>query len=237
VRPPPQNPSEARWQSIMEEIAVASRGSYQSLLSDPDDFMEYFRAATPIDVIERIGSRSERAEHVSDSSTEPRAAPWVFAWAQSRCLLPSWYGVATGLRKAIDAHGEEALVEMFEQWHFFRVLLSDVAIALAKADLDIAARYSLLAGARHEKFFPAIRREYRSCVDLVLRLTRQNELLEASRTLRRAIRLRNPYVDPISFLQVDLLERWRAGGREDGPVLQALTASINGIAYAMQGTG
>jgi phosphoenolpyruvate carboxylase len=237
VRPPAQKPAEARWQAIMEEIADASRGAYQSLLSDPDDFMEYFRAATPIDVIERIGSRSERAQHVSESSAEPRAAPWVFAWTQSRCLLPSWYGVATGLKQAIDAHGEDALVEMFEQWHFFRVLLSDVATALAKADLDVAARYSLLAGERHEKFFPAIRREYRSCVDLVLRLTRQNELLEASRTLRRAIRLRNPYVDPMSFLQVDLLERWRAGGRQDGPVLQALTASINGIAHAMQSTG
>jgi len=237
VRPPPENPSETRWQSIMEEIAVASRGAYQTLLSDPDDFIEYFRAATPIDVIERIGSRSERAEHVSASATELRAAPWVFAWTQSRCLLPSWYGVATGLKHAIDAHGEQVLVEMFEQWHFFRVLLSDVASALAKADLDVAARYSLLAGARHEKFFPAIRREYRSCVDLILRLTRQNELLEASRTLRRAIRLRNPYVDPMSFLQVDLLERWRSSGRQDGPVLQALTASINGIAHAMQGTG
>src|SRR5688572_21176664 len=237
VRPPPDNPAEARWQAIMEEIAAASSGAYQSLLSDPDDFMEYFRAATPIDVIERIGSRSERAEHVSESASEPRAAPWVFAWTQSRCLLPSWYGVATGLKKAIDVHGEEALVEMFEQWHFFRVLLSDVATALAKADLDVAARYSRLAGDRHEKFFPAIRREYKACVDLILRLTRQNELLEASRTLRRAIRLRNPYVDPMSFLQVDMLERWRADGRPDGPVLQALTASINGIAHAMQGTG
>jgi phosphoenolpyruvate carboxylase len=237
LRPPPPNPKSERWQEIMEEIAVASRGAYSSLLSDPDDFMEYFRAATPIDVIERVGSRSERAEHVSESQSEPRAAPWVFAWTQSRCLLPSWYGVATGLQKAIAAHGEEALVEMFEQWHFFRVLLSDVAMALAKADLDTAARYSRLAGERHEKFFPAIRREYKSCVDVVLKLTRQNELLEASRTLRRAIRLRNPYVDPMTFLQVDLLERWRAGGREDGPVLQALTASINGIAHAMQGAG
>jgi phosphoenolpyruvate carboxylase len=237
VRPPPENPAEARWHSIMEEIAVASRGAYQSLLSDPHDFMEYFRAATPIDVIERIGSRSERAELVGESAAELRAAPWVFAWTQSRCLLPSWYGVATGLERAIAVHGEDALVEMFEQWHFFRVLLSDVATALAKADLDVAARYSRLAGERHEKFFPAIRREYKSCVDLILRLTRQNELLEASRTLRRAIRLRNPYVDPMSFLQVDLLERWRASGRQDGSVLAALTASINGIAHAMQGTG
>jgi phosphoenolpyruvate carboxylase len=237
LRPPADNPLELHWHAIMEEIAAASRGAYQSLLTDPGDFMEYFRAATPIDVIERIGSRSERAEHVTAAGDEPRAAPWVFAWAQSRCLLPSWYGVATGLTQAIDRHGEEALVQMFEQWHFFRVLLSDVAIALAKADLDIAAQYSRLAGERHERFFPAIRREYKNCVDLVLRLTRQNELLEASRTLRRSIRLRNPYVDPMSFLQVDLLERWRAGGRQDDAALQALTASINGIAHAMQGAG
>jgi len=145
--------------------------------------------------------------------------------------------MASGLRTGIEKYGEDELVAMFEQWHFFRVLLSDVASALTKADLDIAALYSRLAGERHERFFPAIRSEYKSCVDLVLRLTRQNELLEASRTLRRAIRLRNPYVDPMSFLQVDLLERWRAAGRPDDAVLQALTASIGGIAHAMQGAG
>jgi phosphoenolpyruvate carboxylase len=237
ARPPPPHPDEPRWQSIMEEIAVASRAAYQNLLSDPGDFMEYFRAATPIDVIERIGSRSERAEYIDEVVGEPRAAPWIFAWTQTRCLLPSWYGVASGLRQAMNTHGEDVLVTMFEQWYFFRVLLQDVGTALAKADLDTAALYSRLAGERHDRFFPAIRSEYKSCVDLILRLTRQNELLEASRTLRRAIRLRNPYVDPMSFLQVDLLARWRAGGRQNDAVLQALTASIGGIAYAMQGTG
>jgi phosphoenolpyruvate carboxylase len=237
LRPPPENPAEQRWQGIMEEIAAASRSAYQTLLSDPGDFMEYFRAATPFDVIERIASKSERAEHVGEEDTETRAAPWTFAWTQSRCLLPSWYGLASGLKRAMDAHGEDVLVEMFEQWHFFRVLLTDIATALAKADLDIASQYSKLAGERHEKFFPAIRTEYRNCVDLILKLTRQKELLEASRTLRRAIRLRNPYVDPISFLQVGLLERWRAGGRQDDATFQALAASINGIAHAMQSTG
>ncbi|HVY64968.1 MAG TPA: phosphoenolpyruvate carboxylase [Gammaproteobacteria bacterium] len=237
LRPPPANPAEPRWQGIMEGIASASRSAYQSLLSDPNDFMEYFRAATPFDVIERIASKSERAEHVGDEDSAQRAAPWTFAWTQSRCLLPSWYGVASGLKGAIEEHGEDVLVEMFEQWHFFRVLLSDVATALAKADLDIAAQYSMLAGERHEKFFPAIRTEYRNCVDMILRLTRQKELLEASRTLRRAIRLRNPYVDPISFLQVGLLERWRAGGRQDDATFRALAASINGIAHAMQSAG
>jgi phosphoenolpyruvate carboxylase len=237
LRPPPENPAEAHWHSIMEDIAAASRDAYQKLLSDPGDFMEYFRAATPIDVIERIASTSERAEHVGEEPGEPRAAPWIFAWTQSRCLLPSWYGVASGLKRGMELHGEGALVEMFEHWHFFRVLLSDVAAALAKADLDIAAQYSRLAGERHDRFFPAIRSEYRSCVDMVLRLTRQRELLEESRTLRRAIRLRNPYVDPISFLQVGLLARWRANGRPDDAVFQALAASINGIAHAMQSTG
>jgi phosphoenolpyruvate carboxylase len=237
LRPPPENPAEQRWQGIMEEIATASRNAYQTLLSDPSDFMEYFRAATPFDVIERIASRSERAEHVGEEDIATRAAPWTFAWTQSRCLLPSWYGLASGLKRAMDEHGEDVLVEMFEQWHFFRVLLTDIATALAKADLDIASQYSRLAGERHEKFFPAIRTEYRNCVDMILKLTRQKELLEASRTLRRAIRLRNPYVDPISFLQVGLLDRWRAGGRQDDATFQALAASINGIAHAMQSTG
>jgi phosphoenolpyruvate carboxylase len=126
---------------------------------------------------------------------------------------------------------------MFEQWHFFRVLVLDAGTALAKADLDIMALYSRLSGEQHERFFPSIRAEYQSCVEQVLRLSRQSELLEASRTLRRAIRLRNPYVDPMSFLQVDLLERWRANGRQNDAVLQALTASVNGIAHAMQTAG
>ena len=237
ARPPRAHPSEPRWHVIMNDIAAASRGAYQSVLYESGDFMSYFRAATPIDVIERIGSTSERAEHLGESSEEPHAMLWTFAWTQSRCLLPSWFGVATGLKAALDKHGEPALVEMFEQWPFFRVLLADVSSALAKADLDIAALYSQLSGRMHEQFFPVIRSEYKSCVDLVLRLTRERELLEASRTLRRAIRLRNPYVDPMSFLQVDLLERWRAAGRPDDAVLQALTASVNGIAHAMQTTG
>jgi phosphoenolpyruvate carboxylase len=236
-RPPPDHPSAARWREVIEDIATASRGAYQSLLYESGDFMGYFRAVTPIDVIERIGSKSERAEHLGETLEEPRAALWIFAWTQNRCLLPGWYGIASGLKVAIEQYGEETLVEMFEQWHFFRVLLGDAGIALAKADLDIFALYSRLAGPRHERFFPVIRAEYESSVELVLRLTRQRELLEASRILRRAIRLRNPYVDPMSFLQVDLLERWRTAGRQNDAVLQALTASINGIAHAMQTTG
>ncbi|HET7133523.1 MAG TPA: phosphoenolpyruvate carboxylase, partial [Gammaproteobacteria bacterium] len=236
-RPPRTPPQAGRWQAVMEDIAAASRAAYQKLLSESGDFRAYFRAATPIDVIERIGSKSERAEHMGVQAEETRAAQWIFAWTQNRCLLPSWYGVATGLEQAHELHGEALLLEMFEHWHFFRVLVLDTATALAKADVEIMALYSRLAGELHERFFPSIRAEYQSCVNQVLRLSRQSELLEESRTLRRAIRLRNPYVDPMSFLQVDLLERWRANGRQNDAVLQALIASVNGIAHAMQTAG
>ncbi len=213
ARPPAANPAEARWQAIMEEIAVASRGAYQKLLSDPDDFMEYFRAATPIDVIERIGSRSERAEHVSESVSEPRAAPWVFAWTQSRCLLPSWYGVATGLKKAIDVarRGRRSS----------RCSSSGISSACCLSRRGDGARESRSrhrgACTRASRASGTTNSSRRSAASTraasiwCCGSTRQNELLEASRTLRRAIRLRNPYVDPMSFLQVDMLERWRAG--------------------------
>ena len=234
ARPAQPAPEEPRWHAVMEEIAAASRGAYQMLVYESSEFMEYFRAATPIDVIERAGA--SELDSPADSP-EPRAAQWVFAWTQNRCLLPNWFGVGTGLMRAIERYGESSLVEMFEHWHFFRVLVSDVGAALAKADLEMAELYSRLSGPLHDVFFPPIKAEYESCVELVLRLSGQSELLEESRTLRRAIRLRNPYVDPMSFLQVDLLRRWRAAGREDDATLQALTACISGIAHGMQNTG
>ena len=222
----------------MNDISRASRGAYQSLLYESGDFMSYFRAATPIDVIERIGSTSERAEHLGESTrgAERRA---LDLRVDAEPLSP-----AELVRRRDGAQGRDSRSTASRRWsrcsssgRSFACCSATSSIALAKADLDIAALYSQLAGPLHERFFPVIRREYKSCVDLVLRLTRQRELLEASRILRRAIRLRNPYVDPISFLQVDMLERWRAAGRQNDAVLQALTASIHGIAHAMQTTG
>jgi phosphoenolpyruvate carboxylase len=205
---------------------------------DSRDFVEYFRAATPIDVIERIGVSSRPPSRDDQEGLETlRAVPWLFAWTQTRCLLPGWFGVASGLQYGFERFGEDALNEMFGNWHFLRVLISDISTVLAKADLDIAEQYSRLAGPLHHEFFPQIRAEYDACVELVLKLSGQSELLEESRTLRRSIRLRNPYVDPMSFLQVDLLERWRKAGRPDDAMLQALMASVNGIAHGMQNTG
>jgi phosphoenolpyruvate carboxylase len=233
---PKKDEREGRWHEIMNVIAAASARAYRDLLEAPD-VEEYLRAATPIDVVERIGT-SKHKTFLEDSDLDrPSAGQREFAWTQSRMLLPSWYGFATGAVAAIEKFGAAEVEQMFTEWPFARVVLAEIEIALAKVDLDIAARYSLLAGSLHERFFPQIRAEFDRSVELVLRGTRQAELLERSDTLRRAIRLRNPYMDPMSLLQVSLLQRWRDAGRQNDEVLRALLASINGIANGMQNTG
>jgi len=236
----PHEPPKAaiHWREIMGEVAAASREAYKDMIYDRDEFPAYFRDATPIDVIERLGIGSRPSSRGEDSSLEElRAIPWVFAWTQSRLILPGWFGLGTGLEHALEKFDEEDLRNMLADWYFFRVLISDVEVVLGKVDVAIAERYSELAGPLHDKFFPAIRAEHDRCVELVLKITGQKKLLEQEDTLRRAIRLRNPYVDPMSLLQVDLLKRWRASDRTDDSVLQALMVSINGIAHGMQNTG
>ena len=201
-------------------------------------FPAYFRRATPIDVIERLGIGSRPSSRGDDDSlTELRAIPWVFAWTQSRLILPGWFGLGTGLQHAWEKFGEKDLRDMLAEWYFFRVLIADAEVVLGKVDVAIAERYSQLAGSLHQKFFPPIRAEHDRCVELILKITGQRKLLEREDTLRRAIRLRNPYVDPMSLLQVDLLKRWRDSNHSDDSVLQALMVSVNGIAHGMQNTG
>ena len=234
--PPAPDPREPQWDGIMQEIADASRASYRELVDSKGEFPSYYRAATPIDVIEGLNLVSRRDGDDMDTSNYTSARRWEYAWVQNRCLLPDWYGFGRGVGAAIERHGESAVREMFDQWPFARVLIADIELSLSKADLAIACRYSELAGTLHEKFFPLISAEYERSVDYVLRLTGQQKLLEAAPTLRRAIKLRNPYVDPMSFLQVDLLKRWRDTGSKDDAILRALRASINGIAHGMQST-
>jgi len=230
--------SEERWCEMMSTIADASRVTYKELIYDRPEFWEYFRGATPIDVIERLGIGSRPTSRSDNSNIQDiRAIPWVFAWTQTRMLLPGWFGVGAGLQRAIDQYGEEDLKEMLSNWKFFQVLIDDVEVVLSKADIDIAERYSALSGPLHDEIFPIIRAEFERCTDIILRLRGQAELLEKAETLRRTIRLRNPYVDPMSLLQVELLKRWRDGGRSDDKLLQALMVSINGIAHGMQNTG
>lgn len=244
LRPRVAEPREERWRAIASELARDSRAHYRALVHENADFPAYFRAATPIDVIERlrIGSRpSKRAG--GEGVTRPpgiaslRAIPWVFAWAQNRSGLTGWYGVGSALQRALQQHGHDAMAEMARDWAFFRTLVDDVEMVLAKSDLGIFERYSLLAGDLHARFHADISAEFERTRDAVFAIKRRHELLAGDPRLRQSIRLRNPYVDPISMLQVDLLARWRANGSQDDELLQSLIATVNGIAAGIQNTG
>ena len=226
------------WHEMMDVIAGESRRAYRKLVYETAGFYDYFRAATPIDLIERMHIGSRPSSRRSQSGIEDlRAIPWVFSWTQSRAMLPGWYGIGSGLAKAAEQFGDKSFREMFMEWYFMRALTADTEMVLAKADLSIARLYSELAGELHDNFFPVIEKEYALTRDLVLEFSGREALLEGDITLQRAIMLRNPYVDPMSLMQIDLLARWRESGREDPQLLGALLASVNGIAQGLQNTG
>lgn len=244
LRPRVAEPREERWRAIASGLARDSRAHYRALVHENPDFPAYFRAATPIDVIERlrIGSRPSKRAGGEGVARPPgiaslRAIPWVFAWAQNRSGLTGWYGVGSALQHALQQHGHDAMAEMARDWPFFHALVDDVEMVLAKSDLGIFERYSLLAGDLHACFHADITAEFERTRDAVFAIKRRHELLAEDPRLRQSIRLRNPYVDPISLLQVDLLARWRASGSEDDALLQSLIATVNGIAAGIQNTG
>ena len=218
-------------------LADASREAYRRLACQPE-FFEYFRAVTPIDVIEgmQIGSRSiHREENRGIDGLLP--VPWVFAWTQTRHMIPGWYGAGTGLRAALEKHGLPRMREAYASWFFLRNLLDDVETMLARADLDIAEQYQALAPETLRHFFADIRAEYAAAREHILAIKDSRELLDTDPTSQRSIQLRNPYVDPMNLMQVDLLQRWRASGRHDRDLFEALLASIAGIAQGLQSTG
>lgn len=224
--------------AAMRTLADRSMAAYQRLVFNDSQFYKYFRAATPLDVIERmhIGSRpAVRAGAGGVASL--RAIPWVFAWTQSRHMLPGWFGFGSGLQAAIAEHGVGVFESMAAGWPFFSHLLDDVEAMLARTDLQIAAHYDALAGNEFDACAKCIRAEYALTVSLVLELRGTERLLDTEPTLQRAIKLRNPYVDPMHLMQVDLLQRWRATHHEDKALFAALRATISGIAQGLQATG
>ena len=238
LRPRAPEPREEQWRPVMDLIAQKSADAYRAFVGQKD-FMQYFRLATPIDVIERmtLGSRPSRRLGEDAALTNLRAIPWVFAWSQARAVIPGWYGVGSGLQAAIDAGHEDILKEMARDWPFFSTFLDDIAMVLSKGDLTIAEQFSQLSGALHGRFFPQIQRELELTAQWILALTGQDALLQHDQRLALSIRLRNPYIDPISVLQVDLLRRWRESGGEDDDVLRALVACVNGVSQGVQNTG
>ena len=226
------------WHDMMDVIAEESRRAYRKLVYETPKFHDYFRLATPIDLIERmrIGSRPS-SRRSREGIEDLRAIPWVFSWTQSRCMLPGWFGIGTGLAKAAEKFDSDAFRQMFAEWYFMRALTADAEMVLAKADLGVAKLYSELAGDLHDEFFPIIEKEHDLTRDLILEYSNREMLLEGDVTLQRAIMLRNPYVDPMSLMQIDLLARWRASDYEDTALFDALLASVNGIAQGLQNTG
>jgi phosphoenolpyruvate carboxylase len=222
----------------MSTIASKSLETYRGLVFESPRFAEFFRSVTPLDVIERmhIGSRPAVRPY-GEGLAALRAIPWVFAWTQSRHMLPGWFGFGSGLSAAIAEHGAAVAGEMLEQWPFFGHLLDDVESMLARTDLTIAAHYEALAEESLRVHADSIRREYELTVGHVLKLRGSARLLDSDPILQRAITLRNPYIDPMHLMQVDLLKRWRATERKDHALFAALRATISGIALGLQATG
>ncbi|HEY2419077.1 MAG TPA: phosphoenolpyruvate carboxylase [Steroidobacteraceae bacterium] len=219
-------------------VAGHSAQAWRSLIYETPQFGDFFRAVTPIDVIERMQIGSNQTQRIDRQGIDAvRPAGWVFAWAQSRHMLPGWYGAGSGLEFAKAERGLPLLRRCYLGWPFFRTLIDDIEAMLARADPAVAAHYERLAAADLRLFGATVRAEYDRTCALVLEIKQSSALLDTDPTLQRSIALRNPYVDPMNFMQVDLLERWRAGGRQNRDLFEALQASVSGIARGLQTTG
>jgi phosphoenolpyruvate carboxylase len=215
-----------------------SRQVYRRFIHGDADFYAWFQAVTPIDVIARMQIGSRPAVRPGKEGLDAlRAVPWVFAWTQSRHMLPAWFGAGSGLRAAVEESGLDAARSAYNEWNFFTTLVDDLETALARADLDIAAAYEELAESRQRHHGVKLREEFGLVVEQVLAIKQTKSLLDRDQTMQRSIELRNPYVDPVNLLQVDLLRRWRESGRQDRDLFESLLACIAGIAEGLQSTG
>jgi phosphoenolpyruvate carboxylase len=228
------------WEAALDELSASAFAFYRANIIDDPEVLQYFEVATPVGELEnaKIGSRPARRKGALDFSNL-RAIPWVFGWTQSRLLVPGWFGVGHAIELYTQKPGGVDLLRaMMREFPLFIDLIRNVETALAKADLGIARLYAELisdAPMRH-RVFSKIEAEFHRTLSAVLTVTGQSELLETNQVLARSIRLRNPYVDPISLIQVDLLRRKRAG--EDTPeVNRAIAGTINGIAAGLRNTG
>ncbi|HXY80516.1 MAG TPA: phosphoenolpyruvate carboxylase [Gaiellaceae bacterium] len=223
VRPPDGG------EALVERLAERSRAVYRCLVDDVG-FAAFFRSFTPVDELAllNIGSRPARRPGGADYLGSLRAIPWVFAWTQNRCLLPSWYGCGSAFAEA----GMEELRALYRAWPFFRSLVQNLEMALAKSSMEIAAEYLELTGDRG--LWGPIAAEHARTVAAVLEIAEADELLDRQPVIQRSVKLRNPYVDPMNAIQVELLRRYRGGDEEAVP---PLLRSIAGIAAALRNTG
>jgi phosphoenolpyruvate carboxylase len=232
----------AAYFEVMQEMSATAFSAYRSLVYETPGFVKFFRTATPITEVAdlHVGSRPASRKK-TDRIEDLRAIPWVFSWSLSRMMLPGWYGFgaavdALALRKADG--GLELLREMYRDWPFFRALLSNMDMLLAKSDISIASRYAELVTDRElrERIFSRIQDEWQRTVRCLLAITGQAELLEANPALSRSLRNRSPYIDPLNHLQVELLRRYRSGETQER-IKRAILLTINGIAAGLRNSG
>jgi phosphoenolpyruvate carboxylase len=240
--PPEGEQPEPVWERAMDRLAAAACRHFRALFYDTPDFMRYFEQATPIAEISelKIGSRPARRGGAAGME-QLRAIPWVFSWMQSRHTLPGWYGIGGGVADYLAHHGGSLaeLRDMYERWPFWRTLIDNAQMVMAKADLTIARLYADLVEdpAVAQGIFDRIAAEYQSTTEVILQITGQSVLLEQVPVLRGSIQRRNPYVDPLSFIQLVLLRRLRSGGEVTDDLLTAVLESINGVASGLKNTG
>lgn len=232
----------AEWEATIGVLADQAFAAYRSLVEHAD-FLPYFHGATPIDELSdlKIGSRPARRKQ-SDRLEDLRAIPWVFAWMQSRHTLPGWYGLGTAVELYLAENREERLAllqTMYREWPFWKTTLDNAQMVLAKADLHIAERYASLVEdeAVRSRMWQLIADEYRRTEQAVCAVAGVEHLLDQSPTLQNSIRRRNPYVDPLSYIQVALLRRLRAAQHHDPELEQTVLLTVNGVAAGLRNTG
>ena len=229
-----------RWRAAMDTMSQSAFRAYRSLVYETPRFIEFWQAATPLDEIRRlhIGSRPvSRAGNLE--VTNIRAIPWVFSWMQSRYNLPGWYGLGSGLNAIAD---KDLLQAMYKGWPFFKTLLDNAETSLLKADMGIAALYTELVPDQElgQSMFTIIKGEYDLTCSAVLSISGHRNLMDSEPVTQNAVRLRNPYVDPLNYIQVEMLRRLRSlapGHPEAESLREAVIITINGIAAGLRNTG
>ncbi|MGC4105544.1 MAG: phosphoenolpyruvate carboxylase [Thermomicrobiales bacterium] len=229
----------ARSSAAVQAMADRSAEVYRGLVYGDPDFVTFFYEATPINAISRLQLGSRPAKRTASNRIQDlRAIPWVFSWTQARIILPGWYGLGSALVYGEEQFGLDLLQQMEQGWIFFRATLSNAELALAKADLDIAELYVRLVAddeIRH-RIWSQLKTEYELTERMILKVTKQERLLDREPVLQRSIDRRNPYVDPLSFIQVELLKRLRVDPEND-EIVETLHLAVNGIAGGLKNTG
>jgi phosphoenolpyruvate carboxylase len=239
----PRQPAPKRdYLTAMEEISALAFKAYRGLVYETDGFVDYFWSSTVINEIATLNIGSRPASRKKTRAIEDlRAIPWVFSWAQCRLMLPGWFGFGSAVEAWIANHPDQGmpfLRELYQQWPFFRTLLSNMDMVLAKSSIAIASRYAELVpdAELREKIFGRIRREWHLAIETLLDITGQDRLLQGNPLLERSVRNRFPYLDPLNHVQVELLKEHRAQN-PDEQVLRGIQLTINGISAGLRNTG